>query len=286
MMQHEGERLAYLQALGIAQYVPLRPIAGVPQLPALAWETPAVEPVQAESRQRADSVATAMPIEDLRANLSEPSADAVVQAVATAVQRTNPMAPTTPESPSEPAPRDTGDIPQLDLSKLKPVEEKKQPVAPKAASLQRFTLAVITLPQRARLLVELSQPEAPGLSGVEFRLLSDLLLALNCQQEIGDSNTKLFRWPLVNNPRIAADVSAARDGLLAFLSAAQSEQPLDKVLFLGVAPLVCFPHQQAGEAFTLPELDGASCLLTYSLAALQKDWTLKPVVWRQLQSFL
>lgn len=286
MMQHEGERLAYLQALGIAQYVPLRPIAGVPQLPALAWETPAVEPVQAESRQRADSVATAMPIEDLRANLSEPSADAVVQAVATAVQRTNPMAPTTPESPAEPAPRDTGDIPQLDLSKLKPVEEKKQPVAPKAASLQRFTLAVITLPQRARLLVELSQPEAPGLSGVEFRLLSDLLLALNCQQEIGDSNTKLFRWPLVNNPRIAADVSAARDGLLAFLSAAQSEQPLDKVLFLGVAPLVCFPHQQAGEAFTLPELDGASCLLTYSLAALQKDWTLKPVVWRQLQSFL
>lgn len=286
MMQHEGERLAYLQALGIAQYVPLRPIAGAPQLPALAWETPAVEPVQAESRQRADSVATAMPIEDLRANVSEPSADAVVQAVATAVQRTNPMAPTTPESPSEPAPRDTGDIPQLDLSKLKPVEEKKQPVAPKAASLQRFTLAVITLPQRARLLVELSQPDAPGLSGVEFRLLSDLLLALNCQQEIGDSNTKLFRWPLVNNPRIAADVSAARDGLLAFLSAAQSEQPLDKVLFLGVAPLVCFPHQQAGEAFTLPELDGASCLLTYSLAALQKDWTLKPIVWRQLQSFL
>lgn len=286
MMQHEGERLAYLQALGIAQYVPLRPIAGVPQLPALAWETPAVEPVQAESRQRADAVATAMPIEDLRANLSEPSADAVVQAVATAVQRTNPMAPTTPESPSEPAPRDTGDIPQLDLSKLKPVEEKKQPVAPKAASLQRFTLAVITLPQRARLLVELSQPEAPGLSGVEFRLLSDLLLALNCQQEIGDSTTKLFRWPLVNNPRIAADVGAARDGLLAFLSAAQSEQPLDKVLFLGVAPLVCFPHQQAGEAFTLLELDGASCLLTYSLAALQKDWTLKPSVWRQLQSFL
>jgi hypothetical protein len=286
-MLHEGERLAYLQALGIAQYVPLRPIAGVSQLPAMAWESPAAEAVSPEPLLREDAVVSTTLRENPRPPVvSDPSADVVAQAVSAAVQRADPTASTTPQNSAEPAQRDTGDIPQLDLSKLKPVEEKKQPVAPKAASLQRFTLAVITLPQRARLLVELSQPEAPGLSGVEFRLLSDLLLALNCQQEIGDSNTKLFRWPLVNNPRIAADVSAARDGLLAFLSAAQSEQPLDKVLFLGVAPLVCFPHQQAGEAFTLPELDGASCLLTYSLAALQKDWTLKPIVWRQLQSFL
>lgn len=286
MMQHEGERLAYLQALGITQYVPLRPIAGVPQLPSLVWEVPAVEAVSPESFPREDAVVSAAPIENLRANVSEPTADVVAQAVATAVQRSSTASPATPELSAEPAQRDTGDIPQLDLSKLKPVEEKKPQVVPKAASLQRFAVAVITLPQRARLLVELSQPDAPGLSGVEFRLLSDLLLALSCRQEIGDSNTKLFRWPLVNNPRIAADVSAARDGLLAFLAAAQSEQPLAKVLFLGAAPLVCFPHQQVGEVFTLPELDGASCLFTPSLTALQKDWTLKPIVWRQLQSFL
>lgn len=286
MMQHEGERLAYLQALGITQYVPLRPIAGAVSLPSPAWEVPAAEAVQPQPFLREDAAVSAAPRENLRANVSEPSADTVAQAVSAAVQRTHPDSPAMPEHSPEPAPGNTTDIPQLDLSKLKPVEEKKQPVTPKAAALQRFTLAVITLPQRARLLVELAQPDAPGLSGVEFRLLSDLLLALNCQQEIGDSNTKLFRWPLVNNPRIAADVSAARDGLLAFLAAAQSEQPLGKVLFLGAAPLVCFPHQQVGEVFSLPELEGAACLFTHSLAALQKDWTLKPIVWRQLQSFL
>lgn len=285
MTMHEGERLAYLQALGITQYVPLRPIAGAVSLPSLAWEVPVIEPSQPESVQRDDAAVTAMPQENQQP-FADPSTDTVAQAVSAAVQRTLPDSSAVPENSPEPTPRDTGDIPQLDLSKLKPVEERKQPVAPKTAALQRFTLAVITLPQRARLLVELAQPDAPGLSGVEFRLLSDFLLALNCQQEIGDSNTRLFRWPLVNNPRIAADVSAARDGLLAFLAAAQSEQPLAKVLFLGAAPLVCFPQQQMGETFTLPELDGASCLFTHSLAALQKDWTRKPIVWRQLQSFL
>lgn len=281
MTMHEGERLAYLQALGITQYVPLRPIAGVPQLPVLTWEV--TEPVRPASDQCEDTAVSAALPETPRSSVIDSAVDGVMKAVSAVVQHTHTA---TPGHSAESALHNTSDIPQLDLSKLKPIEEKKPPVTPKVASLQRFTLAVITLPQRARLLVELSRPDAPGLSGVEFRLLSDLLLALNCQQEISDSNTKLFRWPLVNNPRIAADVSAARDGLLAFLAAAQSEQPMNKTLFLGTTPLVCFPHQQAGEAFTLPELDGASCLFTSSLAALQKDWTLKPIVWRQLQSFL
>ncbi|MEZ5510639.1 MAG: hypothetical protein R3F47_12195 [Gammaproteobacteria bacterium] len=278
-MQQEGQRLAYLQALGITQYVPLRPIDGAPTLPVMAWEAEVVA---------ADESATV--VEPVEAPVSAVVAE-VVEKITTSVDAktaTAPMpdaqAPSTGSAPSD------NDIPQLDLSRVKLDDAPKKTLAAKPSALQRFTLAVITLPQRARLLVQLSQPDAPGLSAVEYRMLGDLLLALGSQQDINDSSIKLFRWPLVNNPRIAADASAARDGLLAFLAAAQGEQPIAKTVVLGTAALSCFPHQQIGQAFTLPELDSAAgaghCLMTHSLLDLQRDWSLKPALWQHLHAFL
>ena len=281
-MQQEGQRLAYLQALGITQYVPLRPIDGTPTLPVMAWEA---ESVVAE--QSSESTTVVKPVE---APVTTVVAE-VVEKITTSVDAktaTAPMpdaqAPSTGSAPSD------NDIPQLDLSRVKLDDAPKKTLAAKPSALQRFTLAVITLPQRARLLVQLSQPDAPGLSAVEYRMLGDLLLALGSQQDINDSSIKLFRWPLVNNPRIAADASAARDGLLAFLAAAQAEQPIAKTVVLGTAPQTCFSHEVLGQAFALPELDsaagGGQCLMTNSLLDLQRDWSLKPALWQHLQTFL
>lgn len=282
-MQQEGQRLAYLQALGITQYVPLRPIDGAPTLPVMAWETDAV-PVAEEA---AESALQTRPV--------EPQAPAVMAEVVEKITAGVDVKSAAAQMPAAAAAftdsaSTDNDIPQLDLSRVKLDDSPKKAVVVKASAQQRFTLAVINLPQQMRLLVQLSQPDAPGLSAVEYRMLGDLLLALGSQQDINDSGIKLFRWPLVNNPRIAADASAARDGLLAFLAAAQGEQPIAKTVVLGTAALSSFPHQQIGQAFALPELDSAAgagnCLMTHSLLDLQRDWSLKPALWQHLQAFL
>lgn len=272
-MQHEGQRLAYLQALGITQYVPLRPIDGVPTLPVMAWETDAVV-----AEQAAESATVLEPVE-------APEKIATSVDVKSTATRTR----TAESLPADATPTDH-DIPQLDLSRVKLDDAPKKAVVAKASMQQRFTLAVITLPQRCRLLVQLSQPDAPGLSAMEYRVLGDLLLALGSRQDINDSAMKLFRWPLVSNPRIVADASAARDGLLAFLGAVQGEQPFAKTVILGTAAHSCFPHAVIGQAFALPELDSAAgaglCLISHGLLDLQRDWSLKPALWQHLQTFL
>lgn len=280
-MQQEGQRLAYLQALGITQYVPLRPIDGAPTLPVMAWEADAVAADKpTESATVADPVET--PVAPVVAD--------VVEKIAVSVDAKSAAAPMPAEAASTDSASTDNDIPQLDLSRVKLDDAPKKAVVAKPSAQQRFTLAVINLPQQVRLLVQLSQPDAPGLSAVEYRMLGDLLLALGNRQDINDSAIKLFRWPLVNNPRIAADASAARDGLLAFLAAAQGEQPLAKTVLLGTAPQTCFPHAAIGQAFALPELDSATgaahCLMTHSLLDLQRDWSLKPALWQHLQAFL
>ena len=295
MTMHEGERLAYLQALGITQFVPLRPVEGALQLPEPEWETDS-----ASSPETAGADASAPSLEREQLAHEEPprqpatgaqqdtrtAADAVAESVATLVRQAESSAVVQTPAEIPPAQHNSDDIPQLDLSKLKPAEESPRATTPKPATLQRFALAVVTLPQRTRLLVELARHDAPGLSGVEFRMLGDLLLALNVKQDLSEGALRLYRWPLVNNPRIAADASAARDGLLAFLAAAQAEQSVEKLVFLGTAALSCFPHQQVGNPFNLPDVENAACLFSHSLTALQKDWALKPEVWHQLQAFL
>lgn len=280
-MQQEGQRLAYLQALGITQYVPLRPIDGAPTLPVMAWEAETVVAAADESAKVVEPVEA--PVTTVVAEVVEKITTGVDLKSATA------QTPAAEAASTDSAPSDN-DIPQLDLSRVKLDDAPKKAVVAKTSAQQRFTLAVISLPQQVRLLVQLSQPDAPGLSAVEYRILGDLLLALGSRQDINDSAIKLFRWPLVNNPRIAADASAARDGLLAFLAAAQAEQPIAKTVVLGTAPQTCFTHEVLGQAFALPELDSAvgagQCLVTHSLLDLQRDWSLKPALWQHLQTFL
>lgn len=293
MTLHEGERLTYLRALGITQYVPLQAIPGALQLPPLEWsdaadageaELPATEPavVPAAEAPAVSPAASTPPASTLPSNTVAGAMASLMQHVVSTPASAGKVAEAPPL-----AVREDSDIPQLDLSKLKPVEETPRTAPVKPAATQRFSLAVVTLPQQqARILVELAQPDAPGLSSIEFRLLGDLLRALGVKQDLSEGSVRPFRWPPVNNARIAADVSAARDGLLAFLTAAQAEQPVKKLLFLGTAPAGCFAQPEPATPFPLPELDNATGLFSHSLAALQQDWTLKPALWQQLQAFL
>ena len=266
-MMDEGQRLAYLQALGITQYVPLQPVAGMPELPLAAWEEVA-----------AHEPATVVPT-----LIEEAGTDAVGGAAPPQVD----VADAQPETEKAAPAADSSEIPQLDLSRLTAGLGGAKPDKPKASQpLRRFTLALVSLPPRLRLLVQLGSPDAPGFSAREHRMLSDLLLALGSGTDITDANTRLFRWPLVNNPRIAGDPGAARDGLFAFLAAVQSEQPVAKTLILGTAPAGLFHDAEPGRAFTLADLGDQPCLLTHGFAAMEQDWTLKAAAWRHIQSFV
>jgi hypothetical protein len=273
---HEAQRLACLNALGIAQYVPLAPIPGALVLPAMALypePSAAVEPRAVEHPPVAlTEPAAAQPRMPTAAERAAPQQPAVKAAIADVLQRHDPVAEST-------------DIPLLDLGKVRLDDRPAQPPKIKPAASQRFALAVITLPGRLRLLVELAQPDAPGLNAVEHRMVSDLLLAIGSNGEISDNNTRLYRWPLVNNPRIAADASAARDALFAFLASAQDSSAVPATAFLGTAAVSSLHHGEPGALFELADSNGRH-LATHSLKALQQDWTLKPVVWGHLQSLL
>lgn len=267
---HESTRLAYLQALGITQYVPLQSVAGALQLPPLDGQDSADAIPAAGEPAGTGPVPTGLPQNGVAAQQSAAQSSAA------------PAAETSPVP--QPAPAAGHDIPQLDVSKLKPARAAQPAAKSQAPAAPRFTLAVLTLAGRARLLVELGRFDAPGFSALEHRLLGDLLLALGIRQDISDSH--LFRWPPVNNPRVADELDAARVGLLAFIDGAQNRQPLPRLLFLGTAALSCFPAQKTGAAFHLTDTQGPECLFTHSLAALQKDWTLKAGFWQQVREFL
>ena len=287
-MIQEAQRLAYLNALGITQYVPLAPIAGAPVLPVLqeadwapafASADPGYAPedllVQEATSHYVDEPmpAPAQPAAVQGVNAEEAVAEkTVAEKSATVLQQAAREIPAANE------------IPVLDLSRVKP--QRAPAIAPaKSVAPLRFALAVITVPQRLRLIVELAQADAPGLSAQEHRLVSDLLLALAAGMELNDSATKLFRWPLVNNPRIAADTSAARDALFAFLAGAQESQSVPATVFLGAAAARCLHSAEPGTLFELPDIAGR-CLVTHSLKALQQDWRLKPALWAHLRSLL
>ncbi|HVL01087.1 MAG TPA: hypothetical protein VM553_14805 [Dongiaceae bacterium] len=293
-MMQETQRLAYLNALGITQYVPLAPIAGAPVLPVLQeadWAADIASDRVEEAATQAiadyaavdDRVSVAAPINAAESTTSfaqEPSFQTILtQAIST-------QTPSSPQSATPTQPAATTDIPVLDLSKVKPESVAKAAPPKAAATALRFALAVVTLPQRLRLIVELAQPDAPGFSAREHRIISDLLLALDPGFELHDSATKLFRWPLVNNPRIAADAGAARDALFAFLAGAQDAVVVPATVFLGSAAVQhCVQNVTQGESFQLADIPG-DCLATHSLRELDQDWRLKPVVWAHLLALL
>lgn len=272
----ESERLAYLNALGITQYVALEPIAGARVLPELA-------PDQIWSEEEVLAPANEVALEQIQPTVSE------------AV----PVQPETAQLDSEkselqaPKPEEQGsaEVPQLDLSKLKLEAEPAAKPKPKApVRIERFALAVITIPDRFRLMVELSQADAPGLSAVEHRMVSDLLRVLGCGDGLDQYGAKLYRWPMVNNPRIAADPQAARDGLLGFVASAPAVQ---KSVFLGRRAATVLGSDTPGQVFALtsdsasqPGSETGNALSCHSLAELQADWRLKAATWGYVLPFL
>lgn len=280
----ESERLAYLNALGIAQYVAQDAIAGAKVLPELAPEAiwPAAIITAAEPVVQ-DAAAELHPDQQPGPEIKKPI-----------VAEPNLKSTATVEEPTHPKVEDDGTIPQLDVGKLKQEQEQPKSAPVKAVvKVQRFALAVITVPEQFRLFVELAVPDAPGLSAVEHRMVSDLLALLGHPAGLDQFGAKLYRWPMVSNPRIAADPQAARDGLLGFVASAPA---VEKNVFIGRKAASILNELPLGQPFVLngsssddaaPDtVSTADSIAVWSLADMQSDWANKIEAWRSIHPFL
>ena len=261
----ESERQAYLHALGITQYVALGTIAGAPVLPELT----------------AEQIWPAAPEPEISPEPAQP--DVAPQQPEPLPVEAEYSAPISDQSP-QPKVDDDGSIPQLDVSKLtqEQVQPKTAPAKPAAIKAQRFALAVISVPEQFRVFVELALPDAPGLSAVEHRMVSDLLGLLGYHDALDQYGAKLYRWPMVDNPRIAADSQAAREGLLGFVASAP---PVLKSVFLGAKAASVISDAPLGQSFILngPASDAVACC---SLSDMQRDWARKAEAWGIISPFL
>ncbi|RLU00381.1 hypothetical protein [Ketobacter sp.] len=268
----ESERLAYLHALGITQYGCQQPLVGATALPELSaeqiWGVSATEAVDAVADRVSTPGTQVQPAQLQSPAPSQPAPPPVTGPTVASAANTDAAA----------------EVPQLDVSKLQLEQERApKPVPKPQAKAQRFALAVITLPQRFRLFVELAQADAPGLSAVEHRMVADLLGVLDCPGALDQFGAKLYRWPLVDNPRIAADQQAAREGLLGFVASAPV---VSKSVFLGLRAPSLLVDAQPGARFALTAEGNDDTLITYSLREMQSDWRLKAEAWRQIFPFL
>lgn len=277
-MMLEADRLAYLNALGITQYVALNPIAGAQQLPVLAPEQIWPEP-DATHDAKGDHTAVQAPQHGLQSSPADQRDQVQGQ---TAQQPAGPQTP--PQTPAGGVTEAEETVPRLDLSKLNlETEVATQPVTKPQARVQQFALAVITVTGQYRLFVELELADAPGLSAVEHRMVTDLLILLGQPQGLDSFGAKLYRWPMVTNPRIAADAQAARDGLLGFIASAPT---VSRNVFLGMKATTVLADTSPGQIFALPDAGEADSLATYSLAEMRQDWRHKAAFWSTVFPFL
>ena len=293
----ESRRLAYLNALGVPQFVARTAIEGAPTLPELSpeqlWgenliesdqsEQQAQEPLHAREEAQPEKPQPEKPQQE-KAQQNHPNKQPEQKAAPTPEQ--SPSSNSAEPSPRPTVPAETGETPLLDVSRLGLEKETKaKPVATPTKTAERFSLAIITVPEPGiRFIVQLGVADAPGLSGVEIRMLSDLLQALGYPQWLDQHQPQHFQWPFVNNPRIAKDRAAARDGLLGFFT---STEPVKKTLFLGgIAPAILDSQleQNQSASTSVHGIDGESLLLP--TLAQMSDWKIKANAWRQIQQFL
>ena len=271
---HELQRQAYLEALGIMQYCPVRPIEGAPVLPEVPWpditESESEEPVEPIGLRESESLVSVSP---------------------------SPEIPTQ-EIPTDPTPTEEGDdaIPLLDISRIR-LESDRQPAVSRArqqshTSSTRFAMVVLTLNNRLRFLVQLAQYSDAGLSAAEHVMLADLLRALGYPDWLSSQNPGYYRWPLVNNPTIARDTRAAKE---AFFGYCVGLPAVEQNVFLGMGVLEAtglmadraLEEQPQAVSFNRLSIDAlGDCLFGPSLSEMNQSWQKKAAFWQALSRFL
>ncbi len=250
---NEYQRQAYLDALGMEQYVPrwLMPHAPVPS----ACELPVMAPEPSQKTASQPPVSTPAP-----AAGPQPVADFLDD-----MRR----------PPEKPRRRETESTPVAPA----PTEAVRERIAPFTLSIWRSPLPV--------LVVDARQPRAAMPTD---RLLRNLLQALapHDSQRVSE---EVLPWPLVNQKAVRLTAEDARAELSTWLETELTNRPVRHLLLMGeAASRFLLPEDKHYQEVLWQSLslapENLSTLVAPSLLELLRDPSLKRPLWQALQPWL
>ena len=273
----EVERLAYLSALGITQYVARDSILGAKQSPQLS-----VDQVFPPSLLPQDSALADTDIETAAVDTQPVAQLKNALATSPAVEQ-QPVA--VDKAPEKTQGSDSTEglrvnIPQELLVDSSSTSKTVNSAAlrPKAGdNLLEFCFVLLQTPQGLAFLMELADPGVKDMSSSEHRLATDLLQALKIEREQVQAN--YFKWPLVNNPRLKQGPEEARESLTGYLDSKLADSAAATLLIFGD-----MPNRLLGREDQQLDLSSKQ-LMTVKLPALSAmlhNWQHKAHAWRLL----
>ncbi|MGD8175537.1 hypothetical protein [Marinimicrobium sp. ARAG 43.8] len=257
---NEYQRQAYLDVLGVEQYVPRWQFAQAPE--PVTCELSVLDEVRSVEQPSSETRAASAPQKPV-------TGAAVTPPVMTDVLRDM----TAPETDRRPRPIDP---------EAAPVPEK----AADAATVAPFKLSIWRSPLPL-LVLDAREPKAALPTD---RLLHNLLAALGAETGQGVSE-EVLPWPLINNPKVRLTTEDARQELHSWLEAELRKRPVKHLLLMGENAARHFlPNEQRydealWQSFVLPVVD-RQALVAPSLAELLRDCSLKRPLWQALQAWL
>lgn len=254
----EGRRQAYLAALGIELYVAREPLPHAAPSWFPEWE-------------------------------HEANGEADVEPSPQHNPPTSPAMTASGNSAAKPGAELT--VPVLRNLKASPETGIERPRHLPADTSLRVGIAVFEWPGKMRVLIELSDADAPSLSAKEHRLWNEIALALWGREQAFTCETlPLFRFPPNARLRHLETPGAVREAVESFLQARQSRNPANVQLIWAGPGLAAAYAGERGAVVMQPRnvaMPGiAPTLLLPSLSQLLADWTLKPVAWKAVSACL
>jgi len=293
----EARRRAYMKAMGVMQFSPINAIDGAGVSPVLLPEqvypelvdVPYVEEtVPQETFQQAPSNAQVP-----QSQVIPPQAE-VLRSEANQHQTNKPpsnkagpdtsipMQTVTPKASfSEAALQHDGPPPTPDI-KITPLDETVTVASEKKGhdEVLRFALTMVEIPGKLLVLADLSDANAMGCSTMEYHLLQAVLKSISLEAE---PSQHLFRWPLINNKRMAQGKAEAAEGLQGFLMSKLELLQTPNLLLVGEFASAFMPEQEEQAMMDFAGYQ-AHCFRIPSLQNMLNDWQYKPQAWATLVS--
>lgn len=292
----EGRRQAYLAALGIDLYVAREPLpyAAPSTLPEwevewaheARWEddpTLLVEDVGPEDVSTpAENAATVRSPTPVSTPLSTDRA--AVAAAVNAVAQSKHVSSANAEPRAIPV-LDPSTLTIPELRNLKPEPTAADKVrAPQVNNSLRIGLSVFEWPGRLRVLIEMTDADAPSLSAREHRLWHEIALALWGRDHAYSALTlPIFRFPPSAKLKQLETPEAIREAVESFLQARHARSPVAlQLVFAGRGLAAAYLGQRGAvvQEACLVDVPGVTqSLLFPSIEQLLNDWQLKAPVW-------
>lgn len=143
-----------------------------------------------------------------------------------------------------------------------------------------FAFASFSASNNMLILLELADPDSPGLSSSEIALLESILFAIKKKPVDGPAYDKeIFSWPSLVGAHQDKGRQAAREAVKSYVNGKVYRNRIRNILILGNKAL------ENMDAFLL-EGEAVQLTATFSLSEMLQNPGLKPVVWKNIKKLI